>query len=121
MSGARRSHHGVLIANTLIGSLLALVALWGSWGAWLKHRNPIDLSLSVAALTWMMHLAVTSAVQLSGTSVQSAYVTDAGFQVLIVSISFFLLTSAGLKGRGIYVALGSGLDRWRVAAWEPLG
>ena len=101
------AHHGVLIASALVGSLLALVALWGSWGAWLKHRNPIDLSLSVAALTWMMDLAVTNAVQLSGTSVQSAYVTDAGFQVLIVSISFFLLTSAGLKGTGIYVALGT--------------
>ncbi|OYZ76302.1 MAG: hypothetical protein B7X59_12305, partial [Polaromonas sp. 39-63-203] len=81
------AHQGLLIASALVGSLLALVALWGAWGAWLKHRNSIDLSLSVAALTWLMHLAVTNAVQISGTSVQSAYVTDAGFQVLMISIS----------------------------------
>ncbi|HQS31541.1 ATP-binding protein [Polaromonas sp.] len=101
------AHQGLLIASALVGSLLALVALWGAWGAWLKHRNSIDLSLSVAALTWLMHLAVTNAVQISGTSVQSAYVTDAGFQVLMISISFFLLTSAGIEGRPVYIGLGT--------------
>ena len=99
------AHQGLLIAGALVGSLLALVALGGSWGAWLKHRNSIDLSLSVAALTWLLHLAVTNAVQISGTGVQFAYVTDAGFQVLMISISFFLLTSAGIEGRPVYIGL----------------
>jgi hypothetical protein len=101
------AHHGLVLASALIGSLLAVVALWGSWNAWLKHRNPIDLSLSVAALTWMMHLVVSTSVEFAGSSRQSAYVADAGFQVLIISISSFLLTSAGLAGRSVTLALGA--------------
>ena len=99
------AHNSLVLASALIGSLLAVVALWGSWNAWLRHRNPIDLSLAVAAVTWVAHLVVSTAVEFVGSSRQSAYVTDAGFQVLIISISSFLLTSAGLAGRVSTLAL----------------
>ena len=101
------AHHGLVLASALIGSLLALVALWGSWNAWIRHRNPIDLSLAIAAVTWVAHLVVTTTVEFAGSSRNSAYVTDAGLQVLIISISSFLLTSAGLAGRGVTLALGA--------------
>ncbi len=99
------AHLSLVLASALIGSLLAAVALWGSWNAWLRHRNPIDLSLSVAAVTWLAHLVVSTSVEFAGSSRQSAYVTDAGFQVLLISISSFLLTSAGLAGRVATLAL----------------
>ncbi len=101
------AHQGLMLASALIGALLAMVALWGSWNAWLKHRNPIDLALAIAAVTWMAHLVVSTSVEFAGSSRHSAYVTDAGFQVLIISISSFLLTSAGLAGRGVTLALGA--------------
>jgi signal transduction histidine kinase len=101
------AHHGLVLASALIGTLLAVVALWGSWNAWIRHRNPIDLALAIAAVTWMAHLVVSTSVEFAGSSRQSAYVTDAGFQVLIISISSFLLTSAGLAGRGVTLALGA--------------
>jgi len=101
------AHHGLVLAGALIGALLAVVGLWGSWNAWRQHRNPVDLAVVVAALTWMAHLAVTSAIEFSGSSLHSAYVTDAGFQVLIISVSFFLLTSAGIAGSGVTLALGA--------------
>ena len=93
------AHHSLVLASALIGSLLAALALWGSWNAWLRHRNPVDLSLAVAAVTWLGHLVVSTSVEFAGSSRQSAFVTDAGFQVLLISISSFLLTSAGLAGR----------------------
>ena len=101
------AHQGLVLASALIGALLALVALWGSWNAWLKHRNPIDLSLAIAAVTWIAHLVISTSVEFAGSSRHSAYVTDAGFQVLIISISSFLLTSSGLAGRGVTLALGA--------------
>jgi signal transduction histidine kinase len=101
------AHQGLMLASALIGALLAMVALWGSWNAWLKHRNPIDLALAIAAVTWMAHLVVSTSVEFAGSSRHSAYVTDAGFQVLIISISSFLLTSAGLAGRRVTLALGA--------------
>ena len=101
------AHHGLVLASALIGTLLAVVALWGSWNAWSRHRNPIDLALAIAAVTWMAHLVVSTSVDFAGSTRQSAYVTDAGCQVLIISISSFLLTSAGLAGRGVTLALGA--------------
>lgn len=97
---------GLTLAGAAIGSLLALLGLWGSWSAWLKHRNPIDIALSVAALMWLTHLLVTTAVEFAGSNQQSAYATDVGFQVLMISVSFFLVTSAGLAGKGINLVLG---------------
>ena len=99
------AHLSLVLASALIGSLLAAVALWGSWNAWLRHRNPIDLSLAVAAVTWLAHLVVSTTAEFAGSSRQSAYATDAGSQVLIISISSFLLTSAGLAGRVATLAL----------------
>ena len=87
------AHLSLVLASALIGLLLAAVALWGSWNAWRKHRNPIDLTLAIAAVTWLAHLVVSTTAEFAGSSRQSAYVTDAGFQVLIISISSFLLTS----------------------------
>jgi signal transduction histidine kinase len=101
------AHHGLVLGSALIGTLLAAVALWGSWNAWRKHSDPIDLAVSVAALTWITHLSLTTAIEFVGSTRQSAYVTDAGFQVLIMSVSYFLLTSAGLTGRGVTLALGA--------------
>ena len=101
------AHHSLMLASALIGTLLAIVALWGSWNAWRKHRNPIDLALAIAAVTWLGHLVVTNVIAFAGSSWQTAYVTDTGLQVLIISISSFLLTSAGLAGRGVTLALGA--------------
>ena len=100
------AHQGLVIASVLIGSMLAVVALFGAWSAWSKHRNPVDLALAVAAMTWIAHLVVTMSVEFAGSSRQIAYVTDAGCQVLVMSISFFLLTSAGVSGRAVTLVLG---------------
>jgi signal transduction histidine kinase len=58
-------------------------------------------------VVWIAHLVISTSVEFAGSSRQSAYVSDAGFQVLIISISSFLLTSAGLAGRGVTLALGA--------------
>ncbi len=96
------AHQSLALAGMAAGSVLALVALWASSRAWIRHRNLIDGAMSVAALLWLAHLVVTMAVQSGGNHQHLAYATDAGFQMLIIAVSFFLLASAGLTGRWTY-------------------
>ncbi len=88
-----------------MGLVLALLALWASWGVWLRHRNPVDVALSVAALMWLSHLVVSTAVIYVGSPQQAAYVTHVGLQLLLISVGFFLLTVAGVITTEIYLIL----------------
>lgn len=99
------AHHGFVLASAAVGLALALLALWRSGAPWLRYRNPVDVAFSVAALMWLTHLVVSTAVIYVGSPQQAAYVTHAGLQLLLISVGFFLLTVAGMITTEIYLLL----------------
>ncbi len=99
------AHHGFVLASAAVGLALALLALWRSGASWLRYRNPVDVALSVAALMWLSHLVVSTAVIYVGSPQQAAYVTHVGLQLLLISVGFFLLTVAGMITTEIYLLL----------------
>jgi signal transduction histidine kinase len=96
------THPELALASTIAGCLLAMLALWGSSTSWGRDRKLIDGAMSVAALAWAGHLLLESAVQFAGISGPGVYARDAVLQLLIVAVSFFLLTTAGLPQRWTY-------------------
>jgi signal transduction histidine kinase len=99
-------HQGLVqLASAAIGLMLVSMALWGSRRAWLSHYHPVDRALNVAALVWLIHLLVTTSLAFTDRKIPLAYITHLGYQVLIISVMFFLLTSAGIAGKGVGLML----------------
>ena len=99
------AHQGLVLAGAAIGLMLVFMALWGSRRERLSHPHPVDWALHVAALVWLIHLLVTTSLIFIDNKLPFAYITRLGYQVLIISITFFLLTSAGITGKGLGLML----------------
>lgn len=95
------------LAGAAVGLLLPCWALWNAWGAWWRNRNPVDMALGVAGLIWAGYLLADIAVISTGSTPKEGFVSYLVLQLLIISVSFFLLSVAGLAGTGIYLVLGA--------------
>ena len=98
-------HQGLVLAGAALGSGLAATALWGSRRAWSSHYQFVDKALNVAALAWLVCLLASTWLALSGKQLALAYITHLGNQLLVVSVTFFLLTCAGIAGKGVGLML----------------
>ncbi|MCY7370560.1 MAG: histidine kinase, partial [Polaromonas sp.] len=94
------AYQGLLIASAVAGSLLALFAMLHSWRAWRRNREQCDLAMHVAAGVWLLHLLITTSLQLQAEAARADYATRIGFQALTLAVSWYLLCLAGLQ-RGL--------------------
>ena len=92
------------LTGAAIGLMLVSLALWGSRRAWLGY-HPVDKALNVAALMWLIHLLVTTWLAFADSKLPVAYITHLGYQGLIISVVFLLLTSAGISSKEVYPLL----------------
>lgn len=104
------AQQGLALAAAAVGLPLASLALSGSRRAWRHHHSPVDLAMSVAACVWLVHLLVTTSLDFVASNfpsveVPSIYVARLGYQALMVSVGFFLLTSAGVASVRVYLLL----------------
>ncbi|ABE44458.1 sensor histidine kinase [Polaromonas sp. JS666] len=104
------AQQGLALAAAAVGIPLASLALRGSRKTWRHHHNPVDLAMSVAACVWLVHLLATTsfdfvASNFPSVEVPSIYVARLGYQALMVSVGFFLLTSAGVTSARVYLLL----------------
>lgn len=104
------AQQGLALAAAAVGIPLASWALSGSRRAWHRQHNPVDLAMSVAACVWLVHLLATTSVDFVASNfpsveVPSIYVARLGYQALMVSVGFFLLTSAGVTSARVYLLL----------------
>ena len=95
-----------VLAGAAFGLVLGPVAIWSAWGAWLRHRHPVDIALGLSALAWMAQLGISTATTFLGISAPAAYASEISLQLLLIGVSWFLVTIAGLKGRAVYLVLG---------------
>ncbi len=104
MAGA--AQQALALAGAAFGLTLVAIALWGARGAWLRHPHPIDRALSVTALVWLGQLLATTTFAFTTTELPGAYIAGLGYQLLIISVAFFLLTCAGASNAVTYSVLG---------------
>lgn len=103
----------VTFTGTVLGLLLAGLALQASHQAWTMHHDRRDLALGWVAGIWLMHLFTSTAVDFAGDinpsllrlQAYSGFASHLGYQALIVSIGFFLLTCSGLTSPGFTAIL----------------
>ncbi|UUZ70742.1 histidine kinase dimerization/phosphoacceptor domain-containing protein [Polaromonas sp. P1(28)-8] len=98
------------LAAAAVGLPLASLAFGVARSAWRRHHNPVDLAMSMAAGVWLVHLLTTTpldfvASNFPSVDVPSVYVARLGYQALMVSVGFFLLTSAGVTSARVYLLL----------------
>lgn len=98
-------HQGLVLTGAALGSGLAATALWGSRRAWLSHHQVVDKALNVSALAWLACLLASTWLVLSGKQLALAYITHFGNQLLVVSVTFLLLTCAGIAGKAVSLLL----------------
>ena len=100
---------------TALGILLISVVLRSSFRAWTCNRDPRDLALSWTAGIWLLQLVLTTGLEFAAElyvskpvfQICAAYSGRLGFHLLIVSIGYFLMTCAGLRGVTIYALIAS--------------
>lgn len=101
------------LTGSAIGVGLGSLALRGSRKTWRRDRSPPDLALSLAAAIWLLHLLMTTILNFAADNIPSipalhvyaASATHVGYQALMVSVGFFLLTCSGVASAGIYLLL----------------
>lgn len=123
----------LVMAGSTVALCLALFALGGSRRRRSRFHTPTDLALSLVAAFWLLHLLTTTtlnfAVDHFPTSpvlqAYAGYAAQVGYQTLFVSVSFFLLTCAGLSSAWInslliaQAALGAAILHWGLwPYWE---
>ena len=104
------AQQGLALAAVAVSLPLASLALSSSRRTWRLHHNPVDLAMSVAACVWLVHLLVTTSLDFVDSNfpsveVPSIYAARLGYQALMVSVGFFLLTSAGVTSARVYLLL----------------
>lgn len=95
------AHQGLALASGAAGLVIALTAVWASRASWARHRDPANGALSAVAVCWLLYLIAATAMHLGAPDPRSRYATDLGAQILVVAISYFWLTSAGLSTRWV--------------------
>ena len=103
----------LVLAGTAVGLTLGLLVLRSARTAWRRQLNPVDLAMSVAASVWLLYLLAMTSLNFAASNfslvpISSAhldYATHVGYQALIVSVGFFLLTCAGVANLWVYLLL----------------
>jgi signal transduction histidine kinase len=103
----------VTFTGTALGMLLAALALQASHKAWNRHHDRRDLSLAWVAGVWLAHLLTSTVMDFAGDfspsllrlQAYSGFVSHIGYQILIVSVGFFLLTCSGITSPGFTAIL----------------
>lgn len=104
------AQQGWALAGTMVGLTLAIVALGQAGRAWRYQLNPVDLAMSITAAIWLIHLLATTSLsfvpqKLPLITSLAGYMTHVGYQAILVSVGFFLLTSAGVANIWLYLGL----------------
>ena len=74
-------------ALAAIGTVAVLIL---SGRAWKRQRNPIDLAYAVAAAGSLVYLLASSARSVTSPTPLGEFAAYAGYQTVIVAVSFFL-------------------------------
>lgn len=115
------SNPAVSAAVVLSGGA-TLIALVLSVKAWKKQRNPIDLAYAVATAGWLIYLLTSSASGFSKNHPPVVFFAHAGYQIVIVAVSFFLLISASVTRFEIHaVWMAQGVIGLLLLAWNEWG
>ena len=101
------------VTALLAGLSIGLMALSGARKAWLRFHKPADFAFSLTAALWILHLLTTTALNFAAVHLSSipslsgyaGYAAHVGYQLLVLSVAFFLLTCAGVASVGIYALL----------------
>jgi len=104
------AQQGLALAAAAVGLPLAFLALRNARRAWRCDHNPVDLAMSMASGTWLIHLLVTTLLNMAASNspsleVQSLYVSHVGYQTLMVAVGILLLMSAGVVNAWLYLLL----------------
>ena len=123
----------LVMSGSTVALCLALFALRCSRRRWSRFHTPTDLALRLVAAFWLLHLLTTTTLNFavdnfpSSPALQSyaGYAAQVGYQTLFVSVSFFLLTCAGLSSAWInsllvaQAVLGAAILHWSLwPYWE---
>ena len=123
----------LVMSGSTVALCLALFALRSSRRRWNCFHTPTDLALSLVAAFWLLHLLTTTTLNFAVDNFPSSpalqayagYAAQVGYQTLFVSVSFFLLTCAGLSSAWInsllivQAALGAAILHWSLwPYWE---
>lgn len=106
-------------ALAAIGTVAVLIL---SGRAWKRQRNPIDLAYAVAAAGSLVYLLASSARSVTSPTPLGEFAAYAGYQTVIVAVSFFLLVSASVTRFEIHaVWMTQGMVGLLLLAWYAWG
>lgn len=83
--------------GSLVGSLALLLALTLSIRFWLKRPHPVTLAYAAAAAGWLVYLLGSEAGRVFDNQSLVFFLSRAGWQIAVVTLSFLFLISSGIK------------------------
>ncbi|MBC7547608.1 MAG: hypothetical protein H7224_03055 [Polaromonas sp.] len=113
------------VVSATLGVAMACWALSVSRRAWRMHQRPQDMAMQVTAGVWLLQLVTVTSLQ-TAAGVQpfigaaAHYVEQVGLQAIVVSLGFFMLSTAGVTRSGVYLLLVAlGLLGLAALHWQP--
>ena len=108
--------------GAVLSAVAAVAVLTVSGRAWKRQRNPIDLAFAVAMAGCLVYLLASSASALSTAQPLTMFAAHAGYQVAIVSVSYFFLVSTSVTRFKIHaVWMTQGVLGLLLLTWYVLG
>ena len=116
---ASTTYQGLTLVSAAAGSVLALFGVLYAQRAWRRSGAHLDLALLVTASVWLLHLVVTTPLQLGGEPALASYAAQISFQALMLAVSWFLLCAVGLQhGKLLAVLALQGLAGLIALQWQ---
>ena len=83
-------------AAAVLSGALTVAAMTVAARAWKRQTNPIDFAYAVGAASWLVYLLASNLSTVATTNLWAVFTAHAGYQIVMIGVSFFLLVSASV-------------------------
>ena len=89
--------------GSIVSVAVTVVSMSIAAKSWQKQKNPIDFAYMAGAAAWLLYLAIGYLDSPNSSGHWILFATHAGYQMVLVGVSFFLLVSASVTRLRIHV------------------